>query len=80
MKATFDALIREIVVSMATESRKKLKFLDFCYNGNKIERFFLSIQKAKKKKSYSNLSEILGSLKSFGFLFLIFGESPRGLD
>ena len=33
-KVTFDALIRKIVVSMATKSWKIRKFLEFDYHGN----------------------------------------------
>ena len=40
MKVAFHALIRKIVVSMATESWKIRSFLEFGYHGNKIERFF----------------------------------------
>ena len=39
VKVTFHALIRKIVVSMATESWKMRRFLQFGYHGNKIERF-----------------------------------------
>ena len=39
MKVTFHALIRKIVVSMATESWKIRNLLEFGYHGNKIERF-----------------------------------------
>ena len=39
MKVTFHALIRKILVSMATESWKIRNFLEFGYHGNKIERF-----------------------------------------
>ena len=41
MKVTFHALIRKIVVSVATESWKIRNFLEFGYHGNKIERFSL---------------------------------------
>ena len=39
IKVTFHALIRKLVVSMATKSWKMRSFLQFGYHGNKIERF-----------------------------------------
>ena len=41
IKITFHALIRKVVVSMATELWKMRSFLKFGYHGNKIERFSL---------------------------------------
>ena len=51
MKVTFHALIRKIVVSMATESWKIWNFLEFGYHGNKIERFSF-IQKIIVKERF----------------------------
>ena len=51
MKVTFHALIRKIVVSMATESWKIRNFLEFGYHGNKLERFSL-IQKIIVKERF----------------------------
>ena len=39
IKVSFKALIRKIMVSMATKSSKIRNFIDFGYHGNKIECF-----------------------------------------
>ena len=40
MKVAFHALIRKMLVSMATESWEIRSFREFGYHGNKLERFF----------------------------------------
>ena len=44
-KVTFDALIRKIVVSIATKSYKIRKFLEIGYHGNSIECFSFNLKK-----------------------------------
>ena len=44
-KVIFKALITKTVVSMATESYKIRKFLEFCYHGNYIECFSFNQKK-----------------------------------